>query len=109
VYIGICKYKEILEMKARIEWKDGDPWRQADVQLRCSKRGNQYFTHNGALYVFSSFKEGCEVVTKTKEGPWIRGGRVCRNGIFLGEGLSWSEFHEQKFKNETTFPKVVMA
>lgn len=97
-------------MKACVEWKDGNVWRQANVELRCSKNGNQYFTHNGALYVFSSFKEGTEVVSKIGSGAWVQhAGRICRNVIYLGEGLRWSETNEQKFKTEQKWEKPVFA
>jgi hypothetical protein len=97
-------------MKATVEWKDGDAWRQANVELRLSKHGNQYFTHNNVLYVFGSFKEGTEVVSKVGSGSWVqRAGRITRNAVYLGEGLSWNESNEQKFKNEKTLPKLVFA
>jgi hypothetical protein len=38
---------------------------------------------------------------------WIPGGRVIHNYIFLGDGLSWSETNEQKFKAEMKWEKPI--
>jgi hypothetical protein len=87
-------------MKARIEWKENDCWKQVDVQVGYSRNNNCYFKHNGTVFVFSSLKEGTEVVTKTAEGKWIKAGRVTRGGIFLGDGLSYSETNEKMFLDQ---------
>jgi hypothetical protein len=95
-------------MKATVEWKDHDVWKHANVELRCSKNGNQFFTHHDVLYVFAGFKEGTQVVSKTRGGPWTPAGRICRNVVFLGDGLTWSETNEQNLKGETKWTKPVM-
>jgi hypothetical protein len=95
-------------MKAQIEWIEGNAWKQSTVEMKSSRIGNNYFTHDGSVYVFASFRQGCEVVTKTKEG-WTKAGRICRNVVFLGDGLSYSETCEEKFKNETKWERPVFA
>jgi hypothetical protein len=96
-------------MKATIEWKDGDVWRQAKVEVKYSRNNNYCFKHDGAVYVFPLLKEGTDVVCKTAEGKWIPAGRITRGGIFLGEGLSFSETNDLKFKNETKWERPIFA
>jgi hypothetical protein len=87
-------------LKSKIEWKDGEVWRQASVDVKYSRNSNLYFQHNGAVYAFRLLKEGSEVVMKNSQGRWVKAGRITRDCIFLGNGLSWSETNELKFKNE---------
>jgi len=75
-------------MKATVEWKDQNVWKQVHVNTRLSRNGNQFFTIGNVLYVFQDFKDGTQVVRKTGGGPWLRAGRITRNIIFLGKGLS---------------------
>lgn len=96
-------------MKAKVEWKDGEVWRQASVEVQYSRNNNYWFKHNGAVYVFPLLKEGTEVVMKSAEGKWVKAGRVTRSIIFLGEGLSWSETNERNFKNETKWERPIFA
>jgi hypothetical protein len=95
-------------MKAKVEWKDGEVWRQVDVQVAVSRNNNLWFKHAGAVYVFPSLKLGVEVVSKNSEGKWLKVGRVARDCVFLGEGMSWSETNEAKFKNETKLVQLVI-
>jgi hypothetical protein len=85
-------------MKAQVEWKDGDAWKQATVEMKSSRAGNTYFVHVGMVYVLASLREGSEVVTKGANGKWVKAGRVTRGSVFLGEGLSWGETNEQKWE-----------
>lgn len=96
-------------MKAKLEYRDGEVWRQASVEVSYSRNNNYCFKHNGQIFVYPLLKEGTEVVTKTAEGKWIRAGRITKGSIFLGDGLSFSETNDLRFKNETTLPKVIFA
>jgi len=93
-------------MKVQIEWKDGDAWRQVKVEVSYSSNGNYWFQHNGIIYVFPTLKDGTPVVMKAGS-KWIRVGRVIHNYIFLGDGLSWSETNELKFKAEMKWEKPI--
>jgi hypothetical protein len=85
-------------MKVQIERKHGDAWRQTSVQLKFSRRGNNWFSLHGATYVFKDFQQECLVLVKTKEG-WAKAGRITRGCIFLGPGKTYSEtIEEQAFK-----------
>ena len=93
-------------MKVQIEWKDGDAWRQVKVEVNYSHNNNYWFQHNGIIYVFPTFKNGTQVVMKAGD-KWIPGGRVIHNYIYLGDGLSWSETNEQKFKTEMKWERPI--
>lgn len=95
-------------MKAQIEWKNGNAWKQATVELRSSRLGNTFFLHMGAVYVLATLRPGTDVVTKNQEGKWVKAGRVARGCIFLGEGLSWSETNEQRFRDEQKLPELIL-
>ena len=95
-------------MKAQVERKDGDAWRQASVQVKYSRRGNNWFSFNGLTYVFKDFKIGSEVLVKTEQG-WTKAGRVARGCIFLGEGKTYSETMEEQAFKEGRWAPVVFA
>jgi hypothetical protein len=95
-------------MKATIEWKSGDLWHDAEVEVSFSQHNNYWFKHDGKIFVFAKRMPGCEVLVK-EGAKWIRVGRCARGVIFLGEGLTYAETAELKFKNETVLPKVVFA
>ena len=95
-------------MKKLVEYKDGEVWRQVNVEVAYSHNNNYWFKHNGVVYVFPLLKEGTEVVMKSGKN-WIKVGRVARSCIFLGEGLSFSETNEEKFKNETKWEKPIFT
>jgi hypothetical protein len=84
-------------MKAQLEWKDGDAWKQAKIEGAISRNNNMWIRHNGLVYVYANLKEGVKVVAKVGD-KWVQAGRVTRGIIFLGEGRSYSETIEQKFK-----------
>ena len=96
-------------MKKMIEWKDGDVWRQVTVEVSYSRNNNYWFKHNGLLYVFPLLKEGIEIIMKNAEGKWLKAGRITRGSIFLGEGLSFSETNDAKFKSETKLEKPIFT
>jgi len=52
------------------------------------------------VYAFPALKEGAEVVSKNSQGRWLPAGRITRGSIFLGEGLSFTEFNQQAFENK---------
>jgi hypothetical protein len=54
-------------------------------------------------------KPGTVVIAKKSEGKWVPAGRVARGCIFLGEGLTWSETNEERFKNEQKWEKPVFT
>jgi hypothetical protein len=86
--------------KILIEWRDGNAWKQAQTELLHTRNNNCAAKHDGGILVFPNLREGSEVVG-LENGKWIKAGRVTRTGlIFLGEGLSYSETNEQKFRNE---------
>ena len=87
-------------MKARLEWKDGDVWRQVNIEVKYSRNSNLWFQHNGIFFAFPALKEGAEVVSKNSQGRWVPAGRITRGSIFLGDGLSFSETNELKFKQK---------
>ena len=96
-------------MKAKLEYRDGEVWRQSTVEIGYSRNKNYWFKHNGAVFVYPLLKEGTEVVTKTADGKWVKAGRVTRGCIFLGEGLSFSETNDLRFKNETKWEAPIFA
>lgn len=79
-------------MKIKIEWQDGEVWRSVMVQLAFSRNGNWTFKHDGKVFVFKEKCEG-EAVLVLDSGRWVRAGRVTRNCIFLGEGISSDEYY----------------
>jgi hypothetical protein len=95
-------------MKAQVERKDGDAWRQTRFQVKCSRRGNNWFALNGLTYVFKDFQQRCLVLVKTKEG-WTRAGRVARGSIFIGEGKTYSETMEEQALKEGRWIRPVFA
>lgn len=103
----------VIEMKTLVEWKekaqDGkDLWRQVRVEVNCSRLNNLYFKHDGTVFVLPDMKTGTTVL-KLEGKKWVQAGRVARGCVFLGSGLTFAEFNEQQFKNETVLPKVVFA
>jgi hypothetical protein len=95
-------------MKIRIESKDGDIWRNYIVELRASRKGNYYFQHDGKIYVFHENKQGVPVLCKIANDAnahWEKAGRITKyHQVFLGEGLSFSEFNEQNASLEREQP-----
>jgi hypothetical protein len=57
------------------------------------------FKHGGKVYVMKDLKKGTEVVVN-QDGKWVHAGRVARDCIFLGDGMSWSEINEKNFLTE---------
>jgi len=94
-------------MKVAVEWKDGTIWRTSNIQTQPTRNGNKCFNHKGKFYVFKTFTHGAEVVTRIGKEPWTVAGRIVRNVIFLGDGLSWTETLQEKFKHEQSLPLVV--
>ena len=80
-------------MKIKVEWQDGQVWRSVRVKLTFSRNGNWTFKHDSKIYVFREKREGEEVLV-LDSGKWIRAGRVARNCIFLGEGISSDEYYQ---------------
>lgn len=97
-----------ITVRAQVETKDGDAWRQNSVKVQYSRRGNNWFTLKGATYVFKDFKNGCEVLVKTREG-WTKAGRVARSCIFLGDGKTYSETMEEQALKEGRWVQPVFA
>ena len=93
--------------KITVERKEGDIWRQVTVKLTVSRKGNLFFQLEGRLYVLKDLKENTGIVMYDKVnafGPrWVKAGRVVRGIAFLGEGLSYSEYTDRQFKNQTTW------
>lgn len=79
-------------MRVKIEWQDGQVWRSSMVQLSFSRNGNWTFKHDGKRYVFKEKREGEQVLVLDSE-KWLKAGRVTRNAIFLGEGISSDEYY----------------
>jgi hypothetical protein len=91
-----------LTTKRKVEWKDGDVWRQVKVKLGVSRNSNYTFEHLGNRYVFANLFEGTEVLV-LQGNKWIHAGRINRYGeIFLGEGESYSEMIERQNKGKST-------
>jgi hypothetical protein len=87
-------------MKKLVEWRDGDVWRQVNVEVAYSRNNNYWFKHAGTVYVFPLLKEGTEIVMKNTEGKWIKAGRVAFGCIFLGDGKTYYETNNERFLNE---------
>jgi len=92
--------------KILIEWRDGNAWKQAHSEIKCTRNSNLSCEHNGQILVFPSLKEGAEVVG-LENGKWVKVGRVTRGLIFLGQGLSYSETNEQLFSGSN--PREMLA
>ena len=85
----------------KIEYKDGDTWRQVKIKLSVSRVGNYTFQHQGRRYVFKNLLEGCEVVV-LEGNCWRKAGRVDKYGtIMLGLGETYSEMVERQNKGKT--------
>jgi hypothetical protein len=97
-----------ITVKVQAERKDGDAWRQTSVQLKYSRKGNNWFNLNGPTYVFKDFKIGSEVLVKTREG-WIKAGRVARSCVFLGPGKTYSETMTDQALKEDRWIRPVFA
>jgi hypothetical protein len=80
-------------MKIKIEWHDEELWRAVMVQLSFSSHGNWTFKHDGRVYVFKEKRQGEEVLV-LESGKWVKAGRVTRNCVFLGPGISSDEFYQ---------------
>ena len=93
-------------MKVKIEWKDGNAWKQSTVEIKCTRNSNLMCEHNGQILVFANLREGAEVVG-LEGGKWVKAGRVTRGMIFLGPGLSYSETNEQLFRGSN--PREMLA
>jgi len=86
----------------KVEWQDGDVWRQSKVKVGFSRNGNMTFQHQGKRYVFKNYLAGTEVLV-LQGNKWIKGGRIDRYGtVFLGLGETYSEMIERKNKGKTT-------
>jgi hypothetical protein len=79
-------------VKVKLEWQDGQVWHSAMAEVAVSRNGNFTFRHQNRRYVFREKKEG-DLVLILLNGQWVKAGRVTRNGIFLGEGISSDEFY----------------
>jgi hypothetical protein len=97
-----------ITVKVQVERTDGDAWRQTRIDLKYSRKGNNYFTLNGLTYVFKDFQQECLVLVKTKEG-WTKAGRVARGSIFLGKGKTYSETMEEQALKEDRWIRPVFA
>ena len=79
----------------KLEWKDGDCWRQVKVKLGWSRNGNLTFEHMGCRYVLKNLLEGTEVLV-LQGNKWVKAGRIDRYGtIVLGLDESYSEHLDQ--------------
>jgi hypothetical protein len=83
----------VVHVKIKVEWQDGEVWRSVNVQLAFSRKGNYTFSQDGKRYVFKEKKEG-EPVFLLEQSRWVKAGRVTRNCIFLGEGMSSDEYYQ---------------
>jgi len=92
--------------KTTIQWRDGNAWREAKADLKCTRNSNLSCEHNGQILVFPNLKEGAEVVG-LENGKWVKAGRITRGLIFLGPGLSYSETNEQLFRGSN--PREILA
>ncbi len=81
-------------MKSTVEWKDGDAWKQARVELRRSRRNNTFFALGREVYIVTDLKVGSNILVKSDD-QWIKAGRVAMGVIFLGEGQTYSEAMEE--------------
>ena len=92
--------------KRKLEWKNGEVWKQVDLELRTSRNNNYFVKHNGEVYVFANLKEGQPVVKKIN-GKWAPVGRITKYSvIYIGEGLSYSETMDQNAPK--TWEPIVM-
>jgi hypothetical protein len=86
----------------KVEWKDGDMWRQTKVKLCISRSGNYTFEHEAKRYVFKNLFEGTEVVV-LEGNKWVKAGRITHFGeIFLDLGESYSEMIERQNRGKTS-------
>ena len=86
----------------KVEWHEGDCWRQVKAKISFSRNGNMTFQHQCKRYVFKNYLAGTEVLV-LQGNKWIKAGRVDKYGtIFLGLGESYSEMIERKNKGKTT-------
>ena len=94
--------------KRKLEWKDGEVWKQVNLQLQTSRNNNYFVKHNDEVYVFANLKEGQPVVKKVN-GKWTQVGRITHGVIFIGEGKSFSETNEEEQAlNQKTWTPIVM-
>ena len=82
----------MVRLKVKVEWQDSQVWRSVLVRLAFSRNGNWTFKHDGKWYIFKEKRDG-EIVLALNSGKWTRAGRVTRNCIFLGTGISSDEYY----------------
>jgi hypothetical protein len=79
-----------MRMKLESQPEQGK-WISVDVDVMTSRRGNQYVKYQDEVHVFESRKEGTPVLCKV-HGHWTCVGRIARDSLFIGPGLSYSEW-----------------
>lgn len=79
-----------MRMKLESQSEQGK-WVSVDADLLTSRRGNQYVKYQGEVYVFADRKEGTPILSKVNK-HWVKVGRVARDCLFIGAGLSYSEW-----------------
>ena len=80
-------------MKAKVEWQpEPGKWISQEVDLLASRKGNTYFKKSGIVYVITDMKQGSPVISKDSQGRWVNVGTVVHGSVFLGDGISYSEY-----------------
>jgi hypothetical protein len=80
-------------MKVKVEWQpEPGKWISQDCELLNSRAGNCYFKTSGTAYVLKDMKVGASVISKDNQGNWTQVGKVVHGGVFLGEGMPYSEY-----------------
>ena len=91
-------------MKATIEWREKDVWKQVKTEAVPTRNNNLKAKHAGTVLIFQNLQEGTPVLSP-KEGKWIQVGRVTRyHTIFLGEGETYAEHNEKLFQGKWEKP-----
>ena len=88
--------------KIKIEWQKGNNWNSKRLPVLLSEKG-YYYAHNSKnkVLIWNSFEGGTPVLIKnTTNRKQQKVGRITRyKQIFLGEGKSYKEYLDEKYKD----------
>lgn len=85
-----------------------DTWTNWRVRLGPILKGNLSCRCDDQILVFKDKRPGTPVMAHT-DGAWKQVGRITRDGIFLGEGMSYTEYMdtpEGQAKNKRVYDSI---
>lgn len=86
----------------KIEWQKGNNWNSKRLPVLFNEKGYYYaYNSKNRVLIWNSFEKGTPVIIKnTINEKQQEVGRITRyKQIFLGEGKSYIEYLDEKYKN----------